>query len=140
MKFLVPYAGSERAKSYWRRVRPRPEKERVCAKSRKPTPAPTLPDDRPLDIPAMPPLFRTTLLEVCREHGVHPNDVVGESRERELVLARRDYVWRVRDRSAAAWSRIARSINKDRKTVLYAWRMAARQHEAGASCPAPARH
>lgn len=124
MAYKFPYAGSEDKPRMVVKVapcRPKPLAKKIISgvPDRIPDLAPQVIDARPVNIPLMSDALRNILLTVAQETNVHPNDIVGSSRSLKTVAARREFIWRARNKTNASFPRIGRAINRDHSTVVY---------------------
>jgi len=115
MAYLFPYAGSERQRKSVKSEMP-PARREIDATPVAPLPAAV---SRPIELPVMAESLRKILLEVCKHHNVHPNDVAGPSRAAKFVNARRHYVVRARTETEHSFPRIGRAIRKDHTSAVY---------------------
>lgn len=136
MAYLFPYAGAERRPAppkLTRSNQPTHHPRRLltptpAAQPSEPIPEPTL--SYSYDTPEyLPKSLRAILEEVCREHRVHPQDVVSSNSLAHVVQARRVFCIRAKTETDASLSKIGRVIGKDHTTVLYY----VKQGEAGCS-------
>jgi len=78
--------------------------------------------------------IRSIILDVCRKHGVDPNDVMTASRMRPIVNCRNEIAWEIRNICAAdgnpifSFPQIGKYLGgRDHTTIIHA----IRRHEAG---------
>jgi len=74
---------------------------------------------QPLNIPRCSDLLKNILLDVCAKHGVHPNDVVSQSRIEKYVFIRQEFILRCREETQASFPRIGHVLNRDHSTIVY---------------------
>lgn len=71
-----------------------------------------------------PPMWRTILETVSKEHRISVRDILEDGRFREIVVARHDAMWRMR-RAGMTYAAIGRRLNRDHATVMWG----VKQHE-----------
>ena len=72
-----------------------------------------------VELPARAPTWRRILYEVAQKHGITPRDILGSSRYKPVVLARREVIWRMRQELKFSFPRIAMYLGRDHTTILY---------------------
>lgn len=70
----------------------------------------------------MTPAAKTIIRDVAREHGVSFDDILGPSRNRNVVRPRREAMHRIRQELGYSYPKIGRLFNRDHSTVLWATR------------------
>lgn len=63
------------------------------------------------------------LKSICLKHDVSPGEVIGSARDKRITQARKEYMIRCFVELQKTPSHVGMSINKDRTTVLSAWRL-----------------
>lgn len=115
MAYLFPYAGAERrsvVKVARKPVLPKP------AKLRKNRVVVTF-TEVPFEVPKAPPRMKEILREVCQQHSMLPQDLIGRSRREVVVRARRDFIVRAKD-AGYSFVRIGKALGgRDHTTILY---------------------
>lgn len=69
--------------------------------------------------------------EVCRKHRVTINELKSPRREKRIVLARQEAIWRVKKETAMSLPAIGRKFNRDHTTVIWSVRRHQSRIEAG---------
>lgn len=67
----------------------------------------------------LPDKLGTVMAEVCDKHLVHPNHVLGKSRDQKVVQARREFIAILHFRYRYLPEEIARLMDMDRTSVNY---------------------
>jgi chromosomal replication initiator protein len=69
----------------------------------------------------VPERVRSVIIEVAEKHNVPPREIMGRTRERSVVLARHEAIYRVKALNPTFSStQIGRWFNRDYTTILYA--------------------
>jgi hypothetical protein len=68
------------------------------------------------------PSWRVILDDVCKKHRLHPRDVLGPSRARNLVACRHEAMWVIYTSTSMSFPQIGLRFNRDHSVVLHAVR------------------
>jgi hypothetical protein len=83
-----------------------------------------LPDDRPVWEPVLTArdIARAVVAEVCAKHSVPIRAVMSQRRQKELVKARQEICWRLREETTWSLPQIGRFLGRDHTSILHSCR------------------
>jgi len=64
------------------------------------------------------PVWREILDTVSQEHNISVRDIIGDGRFRQIVIARHDAMWRMKQ-AGMTYASIGRRLNRDHATVMW---------------------
>jgi hypothetical protein len=65
------------------------------------------------------PRWKEILRETCAKYKIHPEEVLGKSRESPLIYCRREVYYRLRTELGMSLNQIGLKLNKDHTSVLH---------------------
>lgn len=63
--------------------------------------------------------WMTLLALVATKHSIDPDEIMSQSRLRNIVTARNEVIYRLRTDFGYGWSEISRTVQRDRSTILH---------------------
>lgn len=75
--------------------------------------------------------WKQIIAEVADKHQVNPMEILSQRREKYIILARHEAVWRIRNETPLSFPQIGVRMNRDHSTLIHSVKMHEKRIAAG---------